>query len=363
MKLDVSYRNIKKDLHKSTRKKIKELVERHLEPHVSAFNPSHLRLHATIEKTKNDYRTVLRLHLPPKKILVAKANNEQVTTAIAEAIEELARQAKRHYAHVSGREQWKRKKRRQRMKQLKADIPAIETATPVTESTDKAKTDTANTSVEALLPRLERYIRHELTFLRANGDLLSTYPTLEDIRDEALIQLKVNWDKLNSNDETLYQELIKTVHEIIQKEVEQTRLHENDISIEEEIPEDAIDQSEDMVEEEMFEFYHPSEVQHIEDLLPDTHADDPEKVAEAEAREASYQVMSNMPAQWRRILVLVYQEGLPVGFIAKNILSFSTEQAQVLLEKAETFMVDSLTERGHTNVTKESLPILLKPVE
>lgn len=353
MKLDVSFRNIKKDLHKSTRKKIQELVERHLSPHIATFNPSQLRLHTTVEKLKNEkYKITFRLHLPPKKILVAKATHEQITSAVIEAIEELARQVKRHQAKVSGREQWKRKDRRKRMKHMKTDLPTILPTEVEQKSADEA--------LQALLPRIEDYIAHELAYLRANGDLLDDYPTLEDIRDEALIQLKVNWNKLDTNDEKLYQELIKAVHEIIVKEVEQTKLHEDDVSIEAEAPEDAMDQSEDMVEEEMYEFYHPSEVQHVEDLIPDSHAVDPEEVAECEARSSCYQIMGNMPAQWRRMLIMVYREGLPIGFIAKDILSYSDDKAELLLEQAETFMLDSLAERGHTDLGKEDLTRLLE---
>lgn len=352
MKLDVSYRNINKESHKSTRDKIKEIVERHLAPHLESFNVSQLRLHATVEKQKLDYQITLRLHVPPKKILVAKESNENINMAIMDAVAELARQAERHHAHVSGREQWKRKQRRQRMRNMEAEVPTVLPS-------DKEKE--ALQSVTPLLPRIERYIRHELAFLRANGDLLPNYPTLADIRDEALIQLKIRWSDLDSKDEALYQELLKIVHQIIEKEVEQTRLHARDESIEARVEKDAMDEAEEMVQEEINEFYQPFEVQHVEDLLPDDSVPLPEELVESNAREASYQIMSHMPSNWRRVMMLVYQEQLPIDSIAQNILSFSIAEAEQLLQQAESFMLDSLTERGVPNVNKETLLKLLAP--
>ncbi len=356
MKLDVSYRHINKESYQSTRNKLKDIMQRHLEPHVATFNASQLRLHATVEKQKLDYRIILRLHLPPKKVLIARAEHENMSTAITDAVDEIARQAKRHHAHISGRAQWKRKQRRQRMKGLQAEIQAKLPA---------EKQHDAEQRVTPLLPRIENYIRHELTYLRANGDLLPTYPSLEDIRDEALIQLKFNWNKLESKNDALYQELLKSVHSVLQKEVELTRLHSKDVSTEAFIPKDAMDQAEEMVGEESTEFFQPFETLHIEDLIPDTHEAMPEELSEKtdenkQAREACYQLMGNMPAKWRHIILLVYQQGVSVDDIAQNVLSFSLTEAENLLHKAESFLLDSLVEQGHENINREVLFKLLK---
>ncbi len=357
MKLDISFRHINKESYQSTRNKLKQIMQKHLEPHVASFNASQLRLHATIEKQKLDYRVVLRLHLPPKKVLVARSNHENMSSAIIEAVDEIARQAKRHHAHISGRAQWKRKQRRQRMKGLQAEIATV---------LPNEKRQDAEQVVTPLLPRIENYIRHELTYLRANGDLLPSYPTLTDIRDEALIQLKFRWDELESKDDTLYQELLKSVHSVLQHEVELTRLHSKDESTEAFIPKDAMDQAEEMVGEESTEFFQPFEALHIEDLIPDTHEALPEDISEntelnsTNAREACYQVMGNMPAKWRHIIVLVYQQGVSVDDIAQNVLSFSLVEAQRLLQQAESFMLDSLYERGHEDINTEVLLKLLK---
>lgn len=345
MKIDVTYRKINKESHRSTRKEIRREVERHLNPHLSSFNESQLRLHVTVEKIKQEYQVSLRLHLPPKKILVSKAKNENIRKAILNAIEEVARQVERHHAHISGRENWKRKDRHQRIKNLQAEISEV----PVD------KQQKADKSITPLLPRIERYIRQEMTYLRANGDLLPHYPTFEDVRDEAMIRVKFKWDKLDSRDESLYQELLKSVQEILHNEVEQTRLHSVDDSIEDWAPQDAMDQAESMVGEESGEFYQPFETLHVEDLIPDDSVEDPEQQAQRDAQLQCYDLLGSLPSSWRNILVMAYQEQIPINDIAQNILEYSLDEANHLLQKAESYMMDSLKERGLGDVNRQTL--------
>jgi ribosome-associated translation inhibitor RaiA len=351
MKLDVSYRDINKESHKTTRDKIRQVAERHLEPYLTTFNSSQLRLHATVELHKNKYTVSLRLHVPPKKIMFAKETDENVNTAINKAVAELARQAERHHSHISGREQWKRNQRRTRLKDLQKQFESI---------LPEPQKQLSRQSVSALLPRIEHYIKHELVFLRANGDLFPGYPTLEDIRDEALAQLKIRWSDLQGNDEAIYQELLKAVNQVIQNEVEQNRLHANDVSLEAVPEKDAMDQAEESVDDEIYEFYQPYEMLHVEDLIEDTSELTPEELAEIETREASYQIMSSMPTNWRRIVVLVNQEGLSLDAVANNILSIPIDHATRLLEQAETFMLDSLLERGIRDINRDKLIRVLK---
>ncbi len=352
MKLNISYRNINKESRKSLKKKMKEMIELHLEPYLAGFNEGQLRLHATIEHKKRDYYISLRLHVPPKKVLISKEHNENINTAINEAISELARQVERHHARVSGREQWKRKERRKRIKAMQSKISTV---IPINE--EKQVED----NLKPLLPRIEQYIQRELEFLQASGDLLTNYPSMEDIRDEALIQLKLDWNKLDNANDDLYQQLIKITHQIIEKEVEQTKLYANDTSLEAEPTKDAIDTAESMVEEEISEFYQPFEVLHVEDLLADENAEQPDKQIENHARSTCYQVMTYMPTNWRRIIILTHQEQLPIDYIVQHILPISLDEANNLLQQAEQFIIDSLIEKGMLNASKHSLRQLLAP--
>jgi len=355
MKLNISYRSIEKLSRKPIREKIRKSVERHLKPYVSTFNESQLSLHATVEKKKNDYRITLRLNLPPKKTLVSNEKNEDIEVAINRAVKEMARTAERHHARVSGRELWKRKSRRQRIKKIKTAIAEI----PVDFQTQLRE------EAQSLEKCIKRYIRQELAYLRANGDLLADYPSFDDIYNEALLQFVQKKSEENKKSEELYVLFLKIVNEILQREIEQTRLYSNMESLEEEVPEDAIDQAEEMVGEEQSEFFQPDEALHIEDIIEDSTTIQPEELVEPHnslnaIRARCYTLLGNLPVRWRTVIVMIYQEGLPLEIVAKEILSLSLDQAQILLVQAEAYLIDSLGEQGVASVDKEMLSDLLK---
>lgn len=350
MKLDVTLRNLDKKNYKSIKKKITYLMEQHLSPHLAHFNDGIIRLHATVEHEKNDYKVQYHLHLPPRKILVAKDASENLNNALEEALKELARQTQKHTAKISGRESWKRKQRRKRFKLFKADVEAL--PKEIQQETEQ--------SIVPLLPKLDRYIRQELAYLQANGDLPSNNPSLEDVRDEALLKVKFNWEELEETDDVLYQQLIKAVHEILTEEIIQSQLHADDISLDAELPKDAQDQAEETVGEEMFEFYQPFEHLHIEDIVPDKNSELPEALLEKNAQEVSYQTMANLPTDWRRILLLAYRENMPIDSIAQTIMPMALSDAKQLLNYAEKFMLASLNEKGLGEINQSLLKQLLR---
>ncbi len=350
MKLDVTLRNLDKQQYKATKKQIRQLVDKHLQPHLAHFNEASIGLHVTLEKQKYNFKVRYQLHLPPRKILVAKEASENMNSALEGALKELARQAQKHVAKISGRENWKRKQRRQRLKKLKTDIQTLP------EEMQKQ----VKQSFEPLLEKLERYIRHELTYLQANGDLPSNYPTVEDVRDEALLKVQFKWNELEKDNDALYQALIKAVHEVLTEELIQTQLRADDISLQAEVEKDAKDQAEEMVGEEVSEFYQPFERLHIEDITPDPSADIPNELLEQNAPQVSHQAMANLPIDWRRMLILAHRENIPLELIARNIIPMALSDAQNLLDYAEQFMLSSMRERGLSDVSSAILRQLLR---
>jgi len=100
-------------------------MKQHLNPHIAHFDDGIIRLHGTVEHEKNDYKVQYHLHLPPRKILVAKDASESLNNALEEALKELARQTQKHVAKISGRESWKRKQRRKRLKHFRSGVQAL----------------------------------------------------------------------------------------------------------------------------------------------------------------------------------------------------------------------------------------------
>jgi len=349
MKISSTFRNITKASQASARESLQGLVKRHLQPALEEFNPGQLRLHATLERRKQDYRVTLRLHLPPRKLLVAQTADELLTSALRRAVDELARQAEKHQAHVSGQAQWRRKGRRQRLKALKARLGVPTGSQPALPS---------ETSLASLLPRLEPYIRQELTYLRATGDLPEDYPTLGDLRDEMFIRIEACWDEIDHDERTIHQTALKTIHAILEEEVARAREGEAALSMESRVPEDAEQQAEEMVGEEINEFYQPDQELLVEDLIPDSDIETPEQAAEAQAVDVCYELLGQLPTGWRRALTLVYRERIPQEEVASGILDMEQAELQRTLQLAEAFIHAHLGERGLPCLP---LPRLLAP--
>ncbi len=335
MKIELTQRHINRDSYASTLSVIRALAERHLQPRLRAFNASERRLHATVTQEKQDYRVTLRLHLPPKKILVAHAENENLRSALQEAIEELGRQAERHHAHISSRELAKRKRRQRKIKQLESTVADL-----------AATIQPSEVTLSALLPRLESWLRHEMTYLRANGDLQENYPRIADIRDEVFLQLQQQWNELDHSEEALYLKMLKTAQEILQKEVADNKMHEGDFSLDDEVPEDASEQAEEMVGEAYGEFYQPDDILHVEDLIPASVSEETEPAQEHLAVSQCYRLMGLLPMGWRQVFVLVHRESLSPEQIAGSILQTEVQEVEAMLKMAEDFIGAHLAEQG-----------------
>lgn len=355
MKVDITFKGLPKESHEFTKEFLEQQMKRHLELPLSSFRPSRLQLHAVVEQMKQGYSVRLRLHVPPKMLLVAKAGGTQLPTAIQEALIELSSQAERHHARVSGREQWKRKARRQRLHALKTNRQGehLEEAS--------ARPDQESVVLSSLLSKLENYVRHELTYLRNSGELLDDYPSMADIRDEAFLRLQSQPKELTGSPDQVYERLLKHAIIVIEEEIANTREHGHDLSLEDKAPSDAMDEAEAMVEEDVNEYFQPDEEElHIADLIPDVHIKTPEQDAEVQALDASYYLLSSFPSVWRRVVILVYREHLSPEDVAQNILGTEVSAVQNILAHAEAFIQAHLQARG---LTPRGLENMLRQLE
>lgn len=127
--------------------------------------------------------TSLRLSLPGKKIVVVQGQGSDPRQAATQAVDRLFRETKRHFDRLSGQNQYKRKARRELLRQLKNKIDAL----------PQAVIAEGNAGIEPLLERLGAVARRELAYLRAVGDLPMDYPTVQDVVDEAVAATRVSW--------------------------------------------------------------------------------------------------------------------------------------------------------------------------
>ncbi len=348
MQVDLTFRHTHEDSHEATKAHIEQQLEKHLKPKLEGFHLAQMRIHVTVELHKSHYNVTLRLPLPPKKVMVTHASDTHLPPAIDAAINKLTRQVEKHHAHISGRADWSRKTRQRHMKHLELEANQVSKKQP-----------SAEESLLKLLPRLASYIRHEMTYLRANGDIQSRYPSVTDILDEVYLKAQRSWSTLPKTDEALYQATLKIATELLKREVSYKHDHESDISMEDLIPEDAQQQAEDMVEEEIQEFYQPDEVMHIEDLIPGKRSAVPEQQLELQAIDSCYRLLAHMPYRWRQVVTLVYREQIEIVIVAETILNIPVDEIRHTLAQAEAFIHTHLEEQGLANWS--DLATLLKP--
>ncbi len=318
-------------------------AEKHLEPIMRGvgYAESELAVHVTKRKKGSQpYHVKLHMHVPPKKIVASHARGDELRPAIDSALERLLREVRKHVSRVRHQEMYKRKARRQRLRELKTKLAEMP-AEIVTE---------ASGGIEKLLPRLEKAVRRELAYLRAEGDLPPDYPSVQDVVDEVVVAVKSDWSE-GADADAVYLKLLKAMHEVLDREVRNSRVFGEMESLEEAPEPDAEDQAEAMVQEEFNEFWQPDELLKLEDVVEDEEIPEPEEVAEEMEAEAEPQaevaltVMRNLPIQWRRALMLQEFDRL----VADQLAEIFGEEASTIaswLDAANRFLEARMREAG-----------------
>ncbi len=326
---------------------VKELVsawaEKHLEPIMRGVGYAESELAVNLTKRKKGaqkFHVKLHMHVPPKKIVAAHARGDELRPALDEALDRLLREVQKHVSRVRHQEAYKRKARRARLRELKAKLAEMP-AEIVTEAAG---------GIEKLLPRLEKAARRELTYLRSQGDLPPDYPTVQDVVDEVVAAVKSDWSE-GADADAVYLKLLKAMHEVLDREVRNSRVFGEMESLELPPEPDAEDQAEAMVEEEFSEFWQPDELLKLEDVVENEESPEPEAVLEEVEEEAAPEVqytlvvMRELPIQWRRALMLQAFEQLAAQQMAEV---FGEEAATVSawLDAANSFLDARMRDAG-----------------
>ena len=304
MNLNVTFKNIQDSAHQELRKLVSGFAEGQLAKRLGSLRDEAVRLHAVIERHPGDgmHRVALRLRLP-HQVLVSREDDPDVRLALKEAFQELERQVERYLSRRKRRDQWKRPARRERLRRLKAAVQVQ----PQEER--RLFLDLVQQELDAL----RRFVRHEITYLRATGDLRPDYPGVDDVIDEVLAR---GWQRFHEHHDRLSVRswLFGIALDYLQEEVERYHAEQETVPIEERVSPPAGT----LVDDEMMDFWQPDEVLHIEDLVeaPDTLT--PEEAAEKqETLELAYRLLSLMPHTWRRALTLNRIQALGMDEIAE----------------------------------------------
>lgn len=199
------------------------------------------------------------------------------------------------------------------------------------------------------LPMLYRFVRHELAYYEARGDLLRGELTAEEVVDAMLLRAQREFFEEPMRHNTRGW-LVRRAREYLEAEVERVGARrDRSVPLQEdssELPTPAADSPDGQT----LYFYDPQELD-LEALFPDIDvagAPAPDEEAEIEElRSCVDEVLAKMPCAWRQALLLHYVDGLAGAELAEAIGRPQLETERIL-EQARDVLRRRLIEAGCT---------------
>lgn len=323
-------------------RRIEAIAGAEIDPLLGEHTAQHSVLHVALARNRNDgWVASMQMHLPGRKIVAMHGQGADPDGAVKDGARKIAREVKRHFAKLHAQDQFKRKSRRERLRELKASIAAM----------PEAARREAEDTLGALADRLRKLVERELAYLRAVGDLPAEYPTVEDVVDEALAATTAAWSSGRSSEQA-WQALLRNAFRAIDREVAASRQFGEAVSLDERVTADAMDQAEAMVEEAFYEYYQPDDVVTVADMLPDEAVDVAAAAGELEgateragSRAYAWQLLKDLPTAWRRAFLLAKVEGMGAASIAA-VLEVEERTAAGWLEQARAYLATRMREAG-----------------
>jgi DNA-directed RNA polymerase specialized sigma24 family protein/ribosome-associated translation inhibitor RaiA len=287
------------------------------------------------------WRVDLQMRLPRDRIVTASGEGPEPEAAAAQAVRRLHREAKRHFDLLTDRKRQRRNLGQTARAAIARRIEALPAATA----------EASQVGIAPLLDRLRAVARRELAYLRATGDLAPDWPTLDDLVDEAAVATREAWDPSRPADK-VWLALLRNLFKVLDRETAANRIFGQAVSLDDPVPEDARDQAEAMVEEEIHEFFQPDEGLILADVLPDAGVMAPQDSPAGDGETADEQsvladVLKDLPVTWRRAWLMEDVEGMTADQIAEA-LGTSETTAQVWIAQAGAFVSARLGDAGIT---------------
>jgi RNA polymerase sigma factor (sigma-70 family) len=197
------------------------------------------------------------------------------------------------------------------------------------------------------LKGLYHFVRHELRYLEAVGDLAPGTVTPDDVVDAVLLHAHRQFVK-HPPVERLRGWLVRLAREHLDSEVKRLASERRHTSahIEDDVPETPPAEAVSTLGDEILDFYEPDEDLKLEDIIPDLDAQSPEEEAErSELRQCVDVALAGLPREWRRALLLRYTEGL-TGAALATALHRTPAETERILDNARAVLRQHLVESG-----------------
>lgn len=335
MKTKVKYENLEPADRKRaehTIAKIRDAVARIL----PNMEPDLQRLEGHVRRAAKGHRysVNLRLHLP-STTLVVQGEDTDFAALLAEARDDLTRQARRHLARLQHYRAWRKWSRRDRF----AEQMSGDEATRL-----RRRHELFFDLIEKHLDQVSTYAWRELAYLEAAGDLPAGALSVGEAVDAILVAGAQSFeDKPSEFDvsDWLYRLCVETLNREARQLARAAPAEA--VSLNEDPPEPATDPTE--ADQEIHEFYQPDDLPTLEELIPLPDEDAPEdSYAAREAAIALHRAIAELPALWRHAIVLVHLENLPEERVV-DILGISPVELDDILTDARRFLKVKLADR------------------
>ena len=150
--------------------------------------------------------------------------------------------------------------------------------------------------------------------------------------------------------------LFRIVIDVAQEEAARDRTRRRTLSLEGPPPREPTDIE---IDETFYDFFQPDEATKVEDLAADRSSDPEEVVIRNEMRHRFASLLANLPAGWRRAIILTRVEDMPLATVAR-VLSTTEDEVRDWLDRADNFIRARLADEGIVPSDSDQLSYLAK---
>ena len=198
-------------------------------------------------------------------------------------------------------------------------------------------------TIQPHLERFNQFVRKEIEYNLATGDLKSEELTPEDVVDAVVLNAFEEYKK-SPPKFTLDRWLVMLAMKYIRNEIRTLRQYREEfVHLEEDIPETPPEEEVVTLGEEVLDFYQPDEDLQMEDVVADPNAETPEQVAESHEALQQFvnQILTELPRAWRDAFVLTRVQGFSTAEIAE-IFAQPEKKVKQNLQQAENALKKKL---------------------
>jgi len=295
-----------------------------------------LRLFVDENAARRLYHVTIVCGLPRRRRLATQEERHDADEAVRAAFAEIERQLEKHKEMMNHSHLYKRPARREELRREK-------TAAILAEERER---ELFSTLIERHLQKLYNFVRREIAYHLAIGDLLLGEVTTEGVVDAALLRAYLEFVK-NPAGHEIKNWLLKLGAERIEAKVRRSKAERaRDVHIEEDIPEMPPAQEVSTRGEKIMDFYQPDEDLKLEDIIPDMTVPTPEQILESrELQRYINRTLATLPRAWRRAFVLHYAENVPVTEVAR-MTRHTEAEVERQLEYTRKYLRQRLNEAG-----------------